>query len=392
MEVKRFLLLNKRLFLKKSYIVLLLMVPLLVIFLRQIGKKDDGIVTMGLCKCGIEDAATDELFASFLEEQPEITVTEFADKEEALRAVKDGTVNAVWIVERPLSAILETVSEGTFGRRTEDSVFLTVAIKERAVEVTFISELLNCSIYRYTSYAAYEGEVRAHTLRAWTDEKLKSLYDSQVYPRTFVESYYLDGQSGAGSNYDIMVMPMRGMLGLWLFILGMVAALYYQEDEQKGLFVWWKDHVILREAGYILQILLNGGVIYLLSLLAAGVFTTLLSELLQLSVYIVSILLYAMVLRRICKNGIILSMTTPLLILANIVYCPIFLYVRVFRGIKRLFPLYYYLNSTHDPYFTGQLALFCLSLLMVILLWEGALCLILKGRLTIREEKKVCDP
>ncbi|MCR4588396.1 MAG: hypothetical protein K5682_08320 [Lachnospiraceae bacterium] len=363
---KRLLLLNKRLFYRKSYILLLIMCPLIVLTLRNAASYDDNIIQVALYDNGIRDAVTEELFENFRLEHEEMIFVDCTDEETAVQSVTDGTVDVAWIVQRPLSEIQQEIEEGSFGSRKDAEPFLKVCYREKNVEDTFVSELLNCAIYRYTSYAAYVSEARGHAAGEWSDEALLQVYEDNMYDKTFLKSYYLDGTDADTEDASMFVMPMRGMLALWLFLLGLVAALYYGEDEKKGLFICWKDRDLLIEMAYIFTILVNGSIVYLLSIWMAGIFTTLRKELICLSPYVLCTVCFAMILRRVSKNDIIYSMMMPLIILANIMFCPIFIQARVLWVIKIVFPLYHYLNSIHDPYFVNRMFVYFIACVCIL--------------------------
>ncbi|MCR5032782.1 MAG: hypothetical protein K6A92_07965 [Lachnospiraceae bacterium] len=363
--LKRLLLLNKRLFYRPSYILLLLMVPVMVFTLRTWAGSETGFATIGICENGMEDEATRELFDTFVKKQDHMQFLSYEDAETATEAVAKGEIDAAWIVQEPLSSVMESVQTGTIGNRINGRIFLHIVLREKTVNLLFASELLNCAIYRYTSYAAYAGEVQAHTVGERTEKELRDLYESRVYEKTFLISSYLDenkdGSAKEGEkDISLLVAPLRGMLGVWLFLLGLIGALYYEADEKKGLFVWWKGNALLREAGYILQILLNGGVVYLIALVAIGVFTDPGREITALCLFIVASALSAMLLRRICRSGKVLAMLIPLIVIANLVFCPVFLTVRLIPRIKYLFPLYHYMNCLYDSFYLRSMVIYTL--------------------------------
>ena len=87
----------KRLFLKKSFVVLLCLVPLMVLGLRIISSEDNGIVKILLCMEDDRDELASQTVDYLLESDSVFAYEYCEDADEALKKLERGEADAVWL-------------------------------------------------------------------------------------------------------------------------------------------------------------------------------------------------------------------------------------------------------------------------------------------------------
>ncbi len=250
----RFILLQKRLLKRYSFLLMLCLAPLLSAGVGRLSEESAGIAT-------IADAAW-----IFSEDQSE-QITALAQKRRV----------------RPVVTVVE--------RR--DSVALTLG-----------REILSSAIYPSFSYAVYAGYVREELgFEEMTDEELRRIYDRMAVEGSLFQMVYPDETSGEAEDFTYVQAPLRGILALWFTFVGLAASLCFMQDEERG--VYGRIPVTRRlSASYIAGavFLLDAALVLLLSCKLAGVFTDWKREVVSCAVFAVCVLAFANLLRMLCRT------------------------------------------------------------------------------------------
>ena len=362
---KLFLLLNKRLLKKPSFIILLCMIPVIVFGLHLVSERESGIVRIALVNEGSQEAGTiiDELM-----NKPSVFLFDtYENGKDAEEALLDNRVDAVWIFPRDYSDRISDFT-GSLVKNTKDSEG-AVEIVEREDNVllqlsrmelfgALYSDLSFSLFDNYINLRLADSEVPAGTLRGYYDNNRNTgmLFD------------YRDTDERSPKEQDVsesyLFTPLRGVLLLLTLLCGLAAAMYYRADLDKEIFTWMPvGNKWVFEHVYLLTALVDGGIVVLITFFITGLATSPLTEIALMFLFILSCCCFCSIIRRLTFNLRSLATFIPILMLAMLVVCPVFIYIRALRGIQLLLPPFYYLMAQNN---TGYLNLFVIYSLAII--------------------------
>ena len=365
MILTRYLLLLKRLFKKKSYILMLLMVPLMVIALKGMGSGDAGLMTIGVYIPG-EDYASGALKENIETEPGSFRYFFYDNPDKLIADVKSQKLSEGWICPDNLDeAVEKIVASGQTDEKIE------IIIREQGLSHLLGREVLNSRVYKslarqmavsYISEKLYKGNPTEEQ-----QEKILKTFDSyEINGNLFELGYLDDSQNQNSDDTNYIMMPLRGMLALWLLILSIAASMYYIEDQQNGIFIWWKSHLsIARDFLYYGVIMLIPTIMVLVGLKIGGVSTSLSREILAIIIYDFTLICLASILREIIRSVKGLGLITPILIIASALLSPVFIDIKAGRTFQKLCPTFHYLYSIHDDYYLKTLMLFGMVLMII---------------------------
>ena len=365
MILTRYMLLLKRLFKKKSYIFMLLLVPVMVLALKGVSRGDAGLMTIGVYIPG-DDYASNSLMESIEDEPGSFKYIFYDDREKLIEDVKCQQLSEGWICPDNLDEAVESiVSTGQTDSRIE------IVIREQGLSHLLSREVLNSRVYKslarqmaytYISEKLYKGEQSKAQ-----QNKILNTFDSYAINGNLFEMGYLDDSQPQDNNdTNYIMMPLRGILALWLLTLSIAASMYYLEDEKNGLFIWWKPRFgLIRDFLYYVVIMAIPTIMVIVGLRFGGVSTSLHREILSITIYDFTLICMANILREIMGTIKGLGIITPVLIMASALLSPVFVDFKEGRILQKLCPTFHYLNSINDAYYLKTLILFGITLLLI---------------------------
>ena len=156
-------------------------------------------------------------------------------------------------------------------------------------------------------------------------------------------------------------MPVRGLLAILLLITSFAASIFYMEDTDNGLFIYWHSKFKnLRAVGYYSVVMINSAVLVLLSLMLSGMNTGIVTEAVNLAVYSLALILFSMIVRMIFGSIKTMGVVMPLVLIMSIVLSPVFIDIKGFRVVQAFVPSFYYLMGTYDSYWVVRMCVYCL--------------------------------
>ena len=178
-------LLNKRLLKKRSFLILLLIVPLLVFGMRMIAKQDSGVITIMLCKGETEDKVSEEVVNKLLSSKSVIQYVTTNSKEEAYEAVKSGKVDGAWIFAENMQEQIDKFAESS----VKHGGIVTVVEREDNVFLQLAREKLYGELYDYVSFAIYKQYVTTNLgiEEKITEEEFLSAYEEKEIKESNVQ-------------------------------------------------------------------------------------------------------------------------------------------------------------------------------------------------------------
>lgn len=359
-SLTRYLLLQKRMLRRKSYLVMVLSVLLFIAALKGISMQDSGMATVVIY---VEDGAdaTAVSFAEGFHNMEGIILYEFVDSEEAaLLRVQDGTADEAWMIPANMQSLVDEYSNT--GKLDTP---ITVYVREQNVIHYFLKEILQAHFFRHTS---------VNLLNSFSLEKIgiSGLDPNEYVPDGNLFQLYNIGESDAVEQLNYNLMPLRGFLALWLLISSIASSMYYIYDCRNGLFIYWNTKSpFLREFLYHFLTIFDSMIIALIGLWVGGVFTDWRTELVSAFIYCIILVLFAMLLEKVMKSEKVIGVFTPVMITFAAIFSPVFVDLRSYKILQNLVPSFHYLKSTFDCYYIRGAFLYILCLLAILSFTKG---------------------
>ena len=267
---KWFLLLNKRLYKKASFLLILLLIPVLVFGYGKLAQEESGVLTVALAQEGDDPMAWEVM--QELRDSSELMRFVFCDtREQAEQMVNDSKADAAWIFADNLeNAIYRFVQ-----KPSKSTAFVQIIEGQSSVPLKLAREKLSEAVFSRCSRVFYLQYLRENVpaLDNMSDEEVLKYYDEFTADSEIFEFSNLEGTLGSNdvisSNY--LMTPVRGLLAVVTVLGGLAVALFYIADQKAGTFALvpqnrqWAVEFACQMIG-----VLNVGIVTLLALLLAG--------------------------------------------------------------------------------------------------------------------------
>ena len=185
-------------------------------------------------------------------------------------------------------------------------------------------------------------------------ETAGNLYDKWLSNgNTFRFEYHdinTNGQILEENVETFTVFPVRGLVAIYLFIVGLYSAVMLEYDEKMGLFVplcpqkQWLCRLAVLGAPVFLAALSSLG-----ALKTGGCFLEFEKEIVAMGIYCLGICLFSFTVKVICRKPQIICCMIPLFLVGSLIFTPIFIDIRQFfpewGWIEKLFLPSYYLRG-----------------------------------------------
>lgn len=358
--LKWLLMLNKRLYKKTAFVVILALIPIFVLAFSFVAERDSGFLNIILVRTDSSDAVSSQVVNELLSEDSIINFTESSSTDEALDAVKTGRADEVWIFPADTQ---EKINQ--FAQTNSDSV-ITIVAREQTVFLRLSHEKLTAALYKYCAKAYYVDFARTNVpkLDSLTDEELIQYFDeTSISEELFVfGSPNISASTENAPKTNYLTSPIRGLLSILVVLCGMAAVLYYMQDENLGTFsrvsLTGRNFVAF---GCVIIAVFNVAAVVLVSLFAAGLASSIFKELLNLVLYSVCCTVFCMVLKQFFKNIRLYGSVIPLFTVVMIAVCPVFFDFRGLLCIQLLFPPTYYVNAVYDNKYLLYMVVYSLT-------------------------------
>lgn len=362
---KWLLLLNKRLYKKLTFLLILVMIPVLVLGYGSVAQEESGILTIALAQEGADPLA--EAVMQDLKEKSNLICFVFCDTPDAARKmISDGKSDAAWIFAEDMEAkVYKFVQEPA-----RKNSFVWVVEREATIPLKLAREMLSGTVFGHCSPAFYLAYVRGNVpqLDGMSDEELIGYYNDFAQDINLFEFYYLEGGSGEADaqNANYLLTPIRGILAVIVALGALAAAMYYIRDEQTGTFSLVPQRY-KPAVEFVCQLIaaVNISTAVLLAMIFSGLAENLSREILILALYSVSVALFGMTVRRLCGKTAVVGTGLPLLIVVMLVVCPVFFDLGILRLLQYFFLPTYYINAATSDRFLVLMGGYSLVLLVV---------------------------
>ncbi|MBQ8769081.1 MAG: hypothetical protein IJZ15_05510 [Oscillospiraceae bacterium] len=362
---KWFLLLNKRLYKKISFILILLLIPVLVFSYSTAAEESSGVITIALAQVGDDEMASG-VIDSLLEQNSLIRFLSCETPQSAKDLVSDGEADAAWIFPRDME---EKVYRFVATQSRKDA-FIQVVERDSSVPVILAREKLSGAMYANCSKAMFISFIRNNVpeLNDKTDAELLTHYDAISVDGDFFRFSFMESAESAQEAHDAnyLLTPVRGLLAVVTVLSALAASMYYMRDRSAGTFSWIPERKgALVEFGCQMICVLNVSAVILIALSFSGLSASLGREVLILALYAVCTALFSMTVRRLCGTLTTLGTVLPLLIVVMLVICPVFFDLGMLRALQYIFPPTYYINAQYSDRFLALMGVYSFALLLV---------------------------
>lgn len=365
-----FRLLMKRTLKKPVFLLFLLLLPLLSYGIDRLGQGESTGMAAGLVletkeQGRMGDERVLQEFLSVLQEKEGILRFRlYEDEAEMRRDVEKGELDCGVFLREDLWDGLNTGAwQDTVILYITSSSGMTEIVKEKIASAVF-------TIYserNYVNYVAQSGAFAAAeetSTRADIVSFAKAAYETHLLEgSTFAFQYRGDsGNNGLMSDElpeSASAFRLRGILAVCIFLSGLCGLLTDWKDREEKRFVRFAPPIltamvnvwiptIFTSAAALFSLLLTGQA-YLSGDLGgmAGLLSGIGKEIGALVFYQFLIVLYCSIIRVVLKKQEMIAAAIPLLTLASIVCCPVWIrlavYLPFFRVLEKFFPVTYYL-------------------------------------------------
>lgn len=333
---------GKRALKRPFFVILLCLLPLGMALFHQAEKRDDGRIPVALFTGG---NAWNETVADRLERESESFSFYRCESEERLRdEVASGRAECGYVfpedlrerldAERYRRAITLYVSPGTVAGKLSTEVVFAGLFQ------VYGRELLKD--YTETGDAFSDGAPAA-----WPE--VEALFDAyQAGDTTFAFQYQTLGGGLISEGGMTAVFPVRGICAVFIFVMGLAAAVTAAEDEERGLFAAVtgrrKRRFQLAQTGAFVALAALSAAA---SLLVSGSLREAGKEGVLLMVYSFVVTVFSSAFLWMLRSSRRLAGSIPFFILGSLIACPVFLDISVFvpelGWLKWMFLPWYYL-------------------------------------------------
>ncbi len=352
--------LTKRLLHKGTFLLLLLLIPLLVAGFRIATKQESGMLRIALCRESESDRRAESIMQRLAERQGVLLFVVTDTVEEAYRCVETGKADAAWILLEDMQKRIERYATA----RDFSVKLVKIVEREDNVALQLAREKLYGAMYADLSYAIYESYVRNELL---PDMRLSPEMLREAYEYGFVDDKIYEGNMNSPSpsmgplqEADYLTFPLRGMLALLILLCGLAAVMYYLQDEQQKMFAWVA--ISKRKKYFYAYEFTAMGVATLAVLPAyalAGIWTDLWTELSRMVIYILACGAFCGMIRTVNRSLQRVGAVIPILLLLMFAVCPVFFSPKQTKWISLLLPPTYYIQGLFNPYYFRLSIVYC---------------------------------
>lgn len=357
--------LNKRLYKKLTFLLILVLIPVMVIGYGNAAQEESGILTIALAQEGDDPMA--QAVMEDLKENTNLIRFVFCDTpSDAKQMIRDGKADGAWIFAEDMEEkVYEFVQNPS-----RKNAFVRVIEQDDNIPMRLVREKLSGTVFGHCSAPFYLAHIRNNVpeLDEMSDEELMSYYNNFAKDIDLFEFAYLESDSGAqdAQQANYLLTPVRGLLAVIIVLGGLAAAMYFIHDDRAGTFalVPQRNKAVVEFSCQMIAVV-NVSLVVLIAMLLAGLAGNVVRELSVLLLYAVTVSLFCMTVRRLCGKMTAVGVALPLLVVVMLVICPVFFDLGEVRMVQYIFPPTYYINAITSNRYLLLMAVYALILLIV---------------------------
>lgn len=356
-------LLSRRLFKRPAYLAVLLLIPLFASAVMLFSRQDSGVLTIALCLEDPADPLASAVADRLLSGDSVLLIESYETEADAREAVRAGRADAAWIIGTDLKAKLNAFA------RYGSGGLVTVVEREENVFLALSREKLFAALYSELSYSVFDTFLtRELNIPDLSEEELSSLLDSDPTGEELIHFAYIDG-SDAADDSTYVLAPLRGILSLLLLLSALASGMYCYRDEREESFVWLSDRKrrLLPVLCHITA-MVPPAIAVLAALFLAGVWQGFGREFTMLLLYVPSCAVFCEIVRCLCPREEHFGALIPILSVSVLVFCPIFMGLRLGLPFRYILPPGHYLNAGMSTKQLWPMVLYLAALVPLLIL------------------------
>ncbi len=351
-----YLMLNKRLLKKTGFMFILFMIPVFALVFHLCSKEDGGsFMRIALAVENTEDKLAVEIMEKLYDDTAVFQFTVCDSEHEAKRKVEASQADAAWVLVDHMESALKNIGQGKHGTlikifESEESTFLKIT-----------REKIFSTLYPYVAYYIYEDYVTNDFLpqENISEEELKAVYNVVGEQEGFIEFEYLNAKNKNIEDFNFLTSTIRGLLVTIMLLAGIASTMYYLRDEERGVYSWLAPKKrIFVSWGNNLTAMSLAGIFVTLALVLGGNYTSFWRETISMILFILMATAFCSVLGSICRSIRVLCIILPTLLVACIVFCPVFFNTHLL--FQQILPPYFYLFSIHSMEYMKWMIVYCI--------------------------------
>ncbi len=342
----------KRHMYRLSFLGILLLLPAGTFLIRESRKEGEASIRIAVCAEQGKEGSLEQQLAKALAERP----------------AGDG------LFQFYLCQDEQQVKDEVASRRVECGYVISQDLREkldgrdfkRSIRVYSAPSTIAAQLSSETVFAAMIERYDLELFGRYVEGKLKETVESgedaadlagRFYDKwkengsTFHFQYeYVDWQGQTADDMpEAMVFPVRGIVAVYLFVIGLYGAALSLADEKKGLFlaIPYGSRSLCRLAAMAAPVFL-AAVSGMAALWTGGVVWRMDYEMAALAGYAVLVVAFSWILRLLCRREALICCLIPFFLVGSLVFCPIFLdigkYIPEFEALGNLFLPGYYMK------------------------------------------------
>lgn len=345
-----FFMLNKKLYKKASFVIMLMLIPVLITAFNFVAKEDSGFLHIVLAQIDTSDELSSQVIEELLNEESIIRFSYAESEKEAINCVRNGDADEAWIFNSNLKQCVNEFCASDFDK---NKTAVNVVAKEQNVFLRVANEKLSATMYKHYAKSYYINFARTNvsSLDSLSDDELSAYFDNITLNEDLFVFASVDSDSAHNSTMDTnyLTSPIRGLLSILVVICGIAAAIYYMQDEKSGTFSWVKESNRIYVAFACIMIAtLNITSVVFISLLCTGLTVSVLKELISFILYALCVAVFCLLIKQIFSSIRMLASIIPPLTVIMIALCPVFFDLRKLTALQLIFPPTYYVNVMYN--------------------------------------------
>lgn len=364
--LKWYFLLLKRLFYKRSFLVLLIIIPIVTPIVNIAMTGESGVLCIALCNEG-ENPAAEKVISTIKEKDGIIRYSFCNTEEEAIHMVKNHEADAAWIFDKDFEKKLDNF---TMHRANGEAV--KIVERETNIALSLSREMLFGAMYGEISKLTYKNFVYQNMLTREdvAEEKVIGYFTSLERKNNVILTQKIDSFSTKKTETTYLTAPLRGILALLILLCALASAMYFLKDNSEGKFdkIPPKRRIVPQIASLLAGVTLASTVVFI-TLFFSGIWTNALNEFISIVLYALSLTAFCMVICVLFKSYGKLGVAIPAIMIASLALSPIFFSLKVFKPLRLLIPAHYYLYAIYDTRYyiytvVYSVVMICLALVL----------------------------
>lgn len=343
-----------------SFLLILLLLPLVCLALRPSDGEETPAVRIAVCASGGQEGQLGgRLLAALTGPEREDGMFRFylcRDEQQLKDEVASRRAECGFVIGEALE---ERLNQKDYKRCITVYSAPSTVTAALAGEVVFASMIQLYDKDLFTDYVR-ENEIFEAAAPAGSRERevlareASGLYDKwSANESTFRFAYAYQNENSqlrpAKETAAETVFPVRGVVAVLVFITGLYGAVMDGTDERRGMFLPLSYHERLfcrlaAMAGPVCMAAVSG----LAALWCGHTMGAIIREVLIMTVYVVSVVVFSWILGRICREPQVLCCMIPFFAIGSLLLCPVFIdagaYIPELKIVGRLFLPYQYMR------------------------------------------------